>query len=129
MQISYDQRRCRTWTAPILSCHAVLTLYFKGPYLDQSLSCPSQCGTICHLYTPSMGNSQRSDTYSFGIVVFEITSRRMVLDTSTSSVLLIVDRALMHVRSRHVEKVFDESLRGEEWRGLLLLGFCVPVWW
>lgn len=76
-----------------------------------------------------MGNSQRSDTYSFGIVVFEITSRRMVLDTSTSSVLLIVDRALMHVRSRHVEKVFDESLRGEEWRGLLLLGFCVPVWW
>lgn len=63
--------------------------------------------------------TEKSDVYSFGIIVLEIMSGKRVLDTSSSSMLLITDWVWMKVKSKNMEEVFDECLRAEGPRAVM----------
>lgn len=55
--------------------------------------------------------TEKSDIYSFGIVILETMSGRKVLDASNSSSLLITDWAWGLVKSGNIDDVFHESIR------------------
>ncbi|RVX16042.1 putative receptor-like protein kinase [Vitis vinifera] len=63
--------------------------------------------------------TEKSDVYSFGIVILETMSGRKVLDTSSSSMVLITDWAWMLVKSGKVEEVFDDFIRMEGPKGVM----------
>lgn len=63
--------------------------------------------------------TKKSDVYSFGIIILEIMSGKRVLDTSSSSTLLITDWVWMKVKSKNMEEVFDECLRAEGPRAVM----------
>ncbi|XP_034675948.1 probable receptor-like protein kinase At1g11050 [Vitis riparia] len=63
--------------------------------------------------------TEKSDVYSFGIVILETMSGRKVLDTSSSSMVLITDWAWMLVKSGKVEEVFDDFIRKEGPKGVM----------
>ncbi|GMJ02411.1 hypothetical protein like AT1G11050 [Hibiscus trionum] len=63
--------------------------------------------------------TEKTDVYSFGIVILEIMSGRKVLDTSNSSYLLITDWAWKHARSGNVEEILDESIREKGPKGVM----------
>ncbi|CAI0605571.1 unnamed protein product [Linum tenue] len=53
------------------------------------------------------------DVYSFGVVILEVISGRKVIDSSSSSFLLITDWAWMLLKSGKVEEIYDEAIREE----------------
>ncbi|KAL4309829.1 hypothetical protein GQ457_01G012530 [Hibiscus cannabinus] len=55
--------------------------------------------------------TEKTDVYSFGIVILEIMSGRKVLDTSY---LLVTDWAWKLARTGNVEEILDESIRGKD---------------
>ncbi|RVW51127.1 putative receptor-like protein kinase [Vitis vinifera] len=63
--------------------------------------------------------TEKSDVYSFGIVILETMSGRKVLDTLSSSMVLITDWAWMLVKSGKVEEVFDDFIRKEGPKGVM----------
>ncbi|KAF8011106.1 hypothetical protein BT93_J1657 [Corymbia citriodora subsp. variegata] len=65
--------------------------------------------------------TEKSDIYSFGVVILEIMSGRKVLNTSelNAGPLLITDWVWMKVKSGNVEEIFDESIRKEGPRGVM----------
>ncbi|KAA8546442.1 hypothetical protein F0562_002819 [Nyssa sinensis] len=63
--------------------------------------------------------TEKSDVYSFGIVILEIMSGRKVLDTSSSSTILITDWAWALVKSGNVKDIFDESIREDGPMGVM----------
>ncbi|KAE8731236.1 putative receptor-like protein kinase [Hibiscus syriacus] len=62
---------------------------------------------------------EKTDVYSFGIIILEIMSGRKVLDTSSSSYLLITDWAWKHAKSGNVEEILDESIRERGAKGVM----------
>ncbi|CAN1801507.1 Probable receptor-like protein kinase At1g11050 [Linum perenne] len=63
--------------------------------------------------------TDKSDVYSFGIVVLEVVSGRKVIDTSSSSYLLIADWAWMVLKSGKMEDIFDEAIREQGPKGVM----------
>lgn len=63
--------------------------------------------------------TEKSDIYSFGIVILETMSGRKVLDASNSSSLLITDWAWGLVKSGNIDDVFHESIRNQGPRGVM----------
>ncbi|KAF5725308.1 receptor-like protein kinase [Tripterygium wilfordii] len=63
--------------------------------------------------------TEKSDVYSFGIVILEIMSGRMVLDTSNPSFLLITDWAWTLAKSGKVDQILDESIRDGGPKGVM----------
>ncbi|CAL1412518.1 unnamed protein product [Linum trigynum] len=57
--------------------------------------------------------TEKSDVYSFGVVILEVISGRKVIDSSSSSFLLITDWAWMLLKSGKVEEIYDEAIREE----------------
>jgi len=59
--------------------------------------------------------TEKTDVYSFGIVILEIMSGRKVLDVMDSSAALITDWVWTMTESGKMEEVFDQSIReGQE---------------
>ncbi|CAA2935088.1 probable receptor kinase At1g11050 [Olea europaea subsp. europaea] len=63
--------------------------------------------------------TEKSDAYSFGIVILEIMSGRRVLDATESSRLLITDWVWDFMKSGKIEEIFHKSIRREGPKGVM----------
>lgn len=63
--------------------------------------------------------TEKSDVYSFGIVILEVMSGRPVLETSSSSVVLITDWAWKLAKSGSMKEIFEESIRETGPKGIM----------
>ena len=116
----------------IKTTNILLDLEMKAKVADFGLAKQSRDGQS-HLTTRVAGThgylapeyalygqlTEKSDVYSFGIVILETMSGRKVLDTSSSSMVLITDWAWMLVNSGKVEEVFDYFIRKEGPKGVM----------